>query len=140
MEPALLARVSGTARGWVRGASHGYCGITTDGRGDCESGTSGSFPRVIGFGSNRTASWLLAAEACVPLCWGCQQCEYISIGIHWPFLDCSWHSSCSEPFTESHAPPRGAPRVAGFLYGAVSAPTPAHAAQVAAEHWRKGWR
>ena len=124
MEPALLARVSSTARAWVRGASHGYCGITTDGRGDCEGGTSGSFPRVIGFGSNRTASWLLAAEACVPLCWGCQQCEYISIGIHWPFLDCSWHSSCSEPFTESRAPPKGAPRVSGFLYGAVSAPTP----------------
>ena len=123
MEPALLARVSGTARAWVRGASHGYCGITTDGRGDCEAEPAAA--SLVSSALAATAGELAAGCGSLwPLCWGCQQCEYISIGIHWPFLDCSWHSSCSEPFSESRAPPKGAPRVAGFLYGAVSAPTP----------------
>ena len=63
-------------------AMEGYCAVT-EGAGDCERGSSGSWQRMA------------TLEACAARCARCARCRFVSFSR--ALDDCSWYTSCTPP-------------------------------------------
>ena len=74
---------------WLSSARDGYC-AATDGPGDCDFGTQGSWPLPglqVGLWEWRTAS-----EWCLAKCTSCRRCKFVTLSLR--DLDCSWYHAC----------------------------------------------
>lgn len=73
---------------WLRAARPGYCAATERGEGNCSRDDKGAFPQLV-----ESATWAMAAEACVARCLSCARCHHLSISLD--LMDCSWYNSCA---------------------------------------------
>ena len=78
---------------WPLGAARGYC-AATEGEGDCQRGSKGSFAAFERRGLWRSDFLSLSIRECAALCAQCQNCRYISVSLSPDTTDCSWYREC----------------------------------------------
>ena len=72
---------------WLQGAREGYCELTDEESGNCETDDRGSI-RL----SAEAATFRQSAQECAERCLGCAQCRFISFSAR--HRDCSWFHAC----------------------------------------------